>query len=160
MENMLAELKITSEQHWMSAARKIGLDDNFIALMQRERQYTGARREWEQYQNWKKTRNKGRAELEYKYGYDTKHAYHLVRLIRMCREVLTTGKVIVKRPDREELLAIRNGAWTYEQLMEFAEREEKELDALYLTSTALPKSPDREKLDQLCIELVEESLDE
>jgi predicted nucleotidyltransferase len=155
MAEMLAELKITSEQHWMSAARKIGLSDNFIEIMQRERQYTSAKREWDQYQNWKKTRNKTRSALEEKYGYDTKHAYHLVRLIRMCQEVLTTGKVIVKRPDREELLAIRNGAWTYEQLMEFAEREEVELNLLYNSTNVLPKIPNKEKLDQLCIKLVE-----
>jgi uncharacterized protein len=158
VEEMLAELKITSDQHWASAARKVGLGDNFIELMQKERQYAGAKREWDQYQNWKETRNKARAELEHKYGYDTKHAYHLVRLIRMCREVLTTGKVIVKRPDREELLAIRNGAWTYEQLIEFAESEDKALQELYLTTTVLPKVPDKEKLDKLCIELVETSL--
>lgn len=158
METMLAELKITSEQHWMAAARKIGLDDNFIQLMQKERQYTGAKREFDQYQNWKATRNKTRSSLEEKFGYDTKHAYHLVRLIRMCREVLLTGKVIVKRPDREELLAIRNGAWSYEQLIEFADREEKELNAIYATCNLLPKVPDMEKVDELCIRLVERRL--
>ena len=158
MAEMLAELKITADQHWMSAARKIGLSDNFIEIMQHERQYTSAKREFDQYQNWKKTRNPARAALEEKYGYDTKHAYHLVRLIRMCREVLMTGKVIVKRPDREELLAIRNGACTYEQLMNFAEREELELNMLYNTSNVLPKTPDKEKLDQLCIKLVEKAL--
>lgn len=156
MATMLAELKITMDQHWMAAARKIGLSDNFIEIMQRERQYTSAKREWDQYQNWKATRNKARSELEEKYGYDTKHAYHLVRLIRMCREVLTTGKVIVKRPDREELLAIRNGAWTYEQLLEFADNEDKALNELYKTTTVLPKEPNRAKLDALCIELVEQ----
>lgn len=158
MTEMLAELKITADQHWMAAARKIGLSDNFIEIMQRERQYTGAKREWDQYQNWKKTRNPARAALEEKYGYDTKHGYHLVRLLRMCRETMNTGKVIVKRSDREELLSIRNGAWTYDQLIEFAEREDKSLTELYQTSTALPKTPNEEKLDELCIELVEQSL--
>lgn len=158
MSEMLAELKITTEQHWMSAARKIGLSDNFIEIMQKERQYTSAKREWDQYQNWKETRNSARAALEEKFGYDTKHAYHLVRLIRMCREVLTTGKVIVKRPDREELLAIRNGAWTYDQLIDFATIEEKELNLLYNSTNVLPKIPDKKKLDQLCIKLVEKSL--
>lgn len=158
VSEMLAELKITSDQHWEAAARKIGLSDNLILVMQREREYAGAKREWDQYQNWKKTRNPARAALEEKYGYDTKHAYHLVRLIRMCREILTTGKVLVKRPDREELLTIRNGAWSYDQLIEFADREEKELNELYTTTTILPKMPDREKLDALCIRLVERSL--
>lgn len=158
MSEMLAELKITADDHWMSAARKVGLSDNFIQIMQRERAYTSLKREWDQYQNWRKTRNPARALLEEKFGYDTKHAYHLVRLIRMCREILTTGKVIVKRPDREELLSIRNGAWSYERLIEFAESEEKSLNELYNQSTALPKLPDRDKLDRLCIELIETSL--
>jgi hypothetical protein len=158
MSDMLSELKITADQHWQAASRKIGLSDNFIEVMKLERQYAGAKREWDQYQEWKSNRNKARSALEEKYGYDTKHAYHLVRLIRMCREILTTGKVLVKRPDREELLTIRNGAWSYEQLIEFAEREEKEINELYLTSTALPKIPDKEKLDELCIRLVEQSL--
>lgn len=158
MSDMLGELKITAEEHWMAAARKIGLADNFIEIMQKERQYTNLKKEWSQYQNWRETRNEKRAELEAKYGYDTKHAYHLVRLIRMCREILTTGKVIVKRPDREELLSIRNGAWTYDQLIEFAETEEKELNALYNSTNILPKTANKENLEKLLIKLVEKSL--
>jgi predicted nucleotidyltransferase len=158
MSSMLAELKITADEQWQGAARKIGLSDNFILLMAKEREYISKKREWDQYLNWKKTRNPARAQLEEKYGYDTKHAYHLVRLIRMCREVLTTGKVLVKRPDREELLTIRNGAWSYDQLIEFAETEDIALNELYLTSKVLPKQPDREMLDKLCIKLIEKSL--
>jgi uncharacterized protein len=158
MASMLAEMKITSDDQFGAAARKVGLTDNFIHIMQQERQYASAKREWDQYQNWKKNRNVTRSALEEKYGYDTKHAYHLVRLIRMCREVLLTGKVQVKRPDKDELLAIRNGAWTYDQLIEFAEREELELNELYNTSQTLPKVPNKEKLDKLCIEMIEESL--
>lgn len=158
MSSMLSELKITAETHFEAAARKIGISDNFIEIMQKERQYTAAKREWDQYQNWKKTRNPARSALEEKYGYDTKHAYHLVRLIRMCREVLTTGKVIVKRPDREELLAIRNGAWSYEKLIDFAETEEQDLKLVYDSCTVLPNKPDKKKLDALCIKLTEKSL--
>jgi uncharacterized protein len=158
METMLSELKITAEQHWLGAARKIGLDDNFIELMKRERQYTSARREYDQYQNWKQNRNKTRALMEEKFGYDGKFALHLCRLLKMGKEILSTGKVIVKRPDREELLSIRNGAWSFEQLIDFAENAEKELNTLYDTCHILPKAPDKEKLDNLCIELVERSL--
>lgn len=158
MSDMLAELKITTDDQWMAMARKIGLSDNFIQIIQKEREYTSKKREWDQYMNWKATRNVARASLEEQFGYDTKHAYHLVRLIRMCREVLETGKVIVKRPDREELLAIRNGAWTYDKLIEFAESEEKSLNDLYNTSATLPKTPDKKKIDSLCIKLIEKSL--
>lgn len=89
---------------------------------------------------------------------NSKHASHLVRLLRCAREILTTGEVNVRRPDAEELLAIRNGAWTYDQVVEFAEREEQALQEAYKTCAILPKTPDQEKLDQLCIRLVERSL--
>src|SRR6478736_4334230 len=56
-----------------------------------------------------------------KFGYCTKNAMHLVRLLRMCREILETGQVRVKRADAAELLAIRNGAWTLEELVKYAE---------------------------------------
>jgi len=69
------------------------------------------------YWTWKNNRNEARAELEYDHGYDTKHAMHLVRLMRMGKEALTEGKITVKRPDAEELLYIRSGGWTYDELL-------------------------------------------
>jgi hypothetical protein len=153
----LAEIKVSSENLWVSAARNLGYDENFIRLLDQERRYLSRQRDWESYQNWKKTRNPKRAELEAKFGMDTKHAMHLVRLMRMCREILETGKVVVKRPDRDELLAIRNGAWSYEQLLEWSAAQEAQMEALYKDST-LPHGPDRKALDQLCVELVEAAL--
>jgi hypothetical protein len=65
--------------------------------------------------------------------------------------------VIVKRPDREELLAIRVGAWSYEQLMEWSAHEEQALDAVAARSP-LPAAPDLARLDALCIAMVEEAM--
>jgi predicted nucleotidyltransferase len=81
---------------------------------------------------------------------NTKHAMHLVRLLRMCREILDGRGVIVKRPDREELLSIRFGKWSYDQLIEWADREDAGLSELYEKST-LPHAPPVEKLNQLCV---------
>ena len=158
ISNMLAGLKITADDQWMAAARTVGLSDNFIQNMQREGMYANLKRQWDQYQIWKKNRNPARAALEEKYMYDTKFGYHLVRLTRMCKEILTTGKVLVKRPDREELIAIRNGLWSYDQLLEFVEEANKELDIIYDTCNVLPNIPDRNKLDNLCVQLIEKSL--
>lgn len=154
---ILSELKVYSEDKWNAAARKIGCDDNFIYLMGKEREYKSKRREWDQYHNWKKTRNPKRAELEFKFGYDCKHGNHLIRLLRTCKEILETGKVNVRRPDADELLAIRNGAWSYEKLMEEANKLEEECKVLYTTSK-LPKSPNVNKLDTLCMEIIDEAL--
>ena len=143
------------EKVWMAASRAVGYDTNFIELLDMERRYTAKHREWTNYQTWLSTRNPARAELEAKWGYDTKHAMHLVRLTRMCREILTEGVVRVRRPDAEELLEIRHGAWTYEALVEYSDQQDAELNELYKTST-LPKQPDRKALDKLCIELIQE----
>lgn len=157
MAEILAEAGVTEESRYAAAARVIGYSENFIRLLDLERQYKAAKTEWENYQRWLATRNPARAELEKQYGYDTKHAMHLVRLMHMAREILEHGKVIVKRPDREELLAIRGGAWSYDRLIEWAEGQDAALDDIY-KSSPLPHAPDRAALDRLCISLVEEAL--
>jgi hypothetical protein len=155
----LAEITLWGEDEvgdktWRAASRAVGYDANFIELLDMERRYTTKLREWQNYQKWLRERNPARAELEAKYGMDTKHASHLVRITRMCRELLTEGVVRVRRPDAAELLAIRNGAWTYEELLEYSERQDAELNELVKTST-LPKQPNRKALDQLCIDLIQ-----
>lgn len=55
---------------WLAAARTVGLDDNLILAMQREREYEAAARHWKQYLTWKTQRNEARAVLEAKFGYD------------------------------------------------------------------------------------------
>lgn len=155
--NVLAEMEITSSTEWMCAARTLGYSENFIQLLQKEKEFEGRKADWGHYQQWLNNRNEKRAELERKYLYDTKHGAHLVRLLRMGREILTQGKVIVRRPDAAELLEIRNGKWTYEQLIEHAEMIEKEIEAAYFTSPVQVR-PNRNKLDELCQSIIERSL--
>jgi len=150
------EHKITPDM--MGAFNKLEAEGvvapNVMELVQQEKRYQTALHQWNQFENWKATRNEARAALEAKYGYDTKHGGHVVRLLRMCREILEGKGVHVKRPDAEELLAIRRGAWSYDQLLEWATREDEEMQALYETST-LRHAPDVERLNALCIEVQE-----
>jgi hypothetical protein len=145
------------DRTWESAARGLGFNSDFLEVVTKERSYRTASKEWQNYQTWKKTRNPARAKMEAEFGMDLKHALHLVRLLKMTREILTTGQVIVKRPDAEELLAIRRGEWSYDQLIEWAEKQEEELETLASKSN-LRKKPDMVAIDQLCLELVEEAL--
>ena len=141
-----------------AAGKRLGYDTNFLAFLDSERKYRSALRNYQQYQEWKKNRNPIRAEMEAGFGYDLKHASHLVRLLKMSEEIIKEGKVVVYRPDAEELLAIRNGAWTYEKLIEWAENKQKKLDEFYESGKSpLPKVPNYNKIDKLCMELVEES---
>jgi hypothetical protein len=48
---------------------------------------------------------------------DYKHAMHLIRLMRMAHEIVTTRQVNVLRPDASELLDIRHGKWSYNDIM-------------------------------------------
>ena len=105
-------------------------------------EYKRAKEKHQQYWDWKRNRNKARAELEEKFNYDSKHAMHLVRLLRMGVEALRDGEIIVKRPDAEELLAIRNGEWSYEKLIKYAEDMDKQVKEVWYKKTHLPKKPD------------------
>lgn len=154
---VLTEMSLVGDAQWRAAGRTLGYDDNFLELLERERRYKTAQDEWRQFNDWKAKRNPARAALEAKHGFDTKHASHLVRLMRMCREILETGQVWVKRPDHEELRAIRAGAWDYDRLIEWADAQDKLMGEAEKNSP-LPKSPDRDALDRLCVELVEASL--
>jgi len=156
IRNYLAEVSIGSDEKFLAAGRLVGFSENFLELLDKEKRYKKAQDNWKSYQDWKKGRNPARAELEAKHSFDTKHAMHLVRLMRMCREILTEGVVRVKRPDAEELLAIRDGAWSYDQLMEWAETQNREMVELARTST-LRKQADRKALDRLCRELTAEA---
>ena len=86
---------------------------------------------------------------------NSKHAAHLVRLMNMGAEILATGKVNVDRTeiDAELLRDIRNGAWKYEQVEEYAQVMDKKLGELYITST-LQKAPKRNLIGDLCVEIV------
>jgi uncharacterized protein len=122
-----------------------------------ERGYRTAFRHWNQYQEWRRNRNPDRAVLEAKFGYDTKHAMHLLRLLRMGEEILREGKVLVLRPDAEWLLSVRHGALSYEQVMDLAVEHRARLDQMTTTSP-LPDGPDVAAANELLISLQEEFL--
>lgn len=121
-----------------------------------ERKYFEAKRKYDSWLEWKENRNAARFLLEKEHGFDGKHAMHLVRLMKMCEEVLTTGELIVERPDADLLKSIKHGAWTYDYIIRWAEEKDKEMEELYVKST-LQHEPRRKEIDALCIELISEA---
>ncbi len=152
----LVQQKGIPDQSFEQIQKLTGASDAWMEIMRREQAYINSKRQFDAYSQWKSGRNKKRAVLEEKFGYDCKHASHLVRLMRMGKEILETGKVIVFRPDREELKAIRNGAWKYEAIEEYADKMEKEIMAI---KSSLPNEPNRPALDKLCINVIENVLE-
>lgn len=90
-----------------------------------------------------------RPELVDLFGFDTKFAYHMVRLGIQGLELLTTGRITlpIPEPDRTWLLDLRLGKHTKDEALERAYDLEDQL--LVLGETApLPERPDRPAIDQ------------
>lgn len=116
-------------------------------------QYKTDKEKHKQYWDWKNNRNEKRSELEEKFGYDTKHAMHLVRLMRMGLEALSQEQIIVQRPDAKELLEIRNGALTYDELIEYGEHMDDQIRNIWYKKTKLPKYANVNKVAQLIMDV-------
>jgi predicted nucleotidyltransferase len=119
--------------------------------------WKASNKKYKQYLDWKKNRNPSRAKLEAKFSMDTKHAGHLIRLLRMGKEIITEGKVYVRRPDAQELLDIRNGKFKYEELVEYAEELRAEVNAA-VDKSPLPVTPDADKAETLLMSLIQRGL--
>lgn len=142
-----------------ASAKLLGYDDNFMEYLRKEKVYSQKSLQFKQYASWVKNRNPARAEIEARYGYDCKHAMHLVRLLRMGGEILTTGNMQVYRPDREELLEIRNGSWDYAHLVEWGDTRVEELNQIVRDGKAVvPKVPNLKKIAEVTIEIKERFL--
>jgi hypothetical protein len=137
----------------------LSLPDEWVAvgskdLVAQEKRYASALQAWTSYKKWERERNPARRELERKYGYDVKHSMHLVRLCRMAEEIIRDQKVLVKRPDAEELRGILRGEWKYEDIEAVADGLDVRLNALCKASI-LRDSPDRKRIAALYKQICE-----
>lgn len=135
------------------ATLALHLPADVVVTLNAEKRYRAAMKHWESYQTWKAERNPARAELERKYGYDTKHAMHLVRLMRMAVEILERGELFVRRPDARELNGIRDGAWTFDALLAQTESLRLQMEDAARRST-LPADVDKPFVDALACEMM------
>lgn len=148
----VSERELESARH-STAAHGLGLSAGVVDMLDAEKRYRNAVRHFQAYEEWKKQRNPRRAELEAKHGYDTKHAMHLVRLMRTGLELLETGELRVRRLDADELVAIRNGKLGYEELVAEAERLAERMRAAAERST-LPADVDYAGLDAVLYDML------
>jgi predicted nucleotidyltransferase len=134
----------------------VNCSEEFLQKLQKSQQYQRAIREYKNYQSWKKNRNPERAKMEAKVGYDCKFAMQAIRLLKTGIEILKTQNLIVDRReagDAEELLAIKKGQHSYDEVMQIAKQLYQQLDEAEAVST-LPKSVDESIVNQLCMDLV------
>lgn len=98
-----------------------------------------------------------RRRLVEQFGYDTKNAAHLIRLLRMGVEYLKSGHLTVNREniDADELLAIKRGEWDVVDIEAEAQKWENELNKAFADSR-LPEKPDFDTANMLCVRLIDE----
>lgn len=125
---------------------------------QRKQDYKAALREWTQYKTWRENRNPARADLEEKYGYDTKHAAHLVRLLCQARMILVHPDEFSPRLRGHDLMQVQDvlrGAWQYEELVGWARATEEMIKRL-ADKSPLPKKPPFKKVEAMVMEMLRE----
>ena len=83
-----------------------------------------------------------------KFGYDTKNAQHLIRLLRQGIDALKTGEIVVERPDANELKQIKLGEWSIEKVKREA-NDLFEVMKIALKESHLPERPDIGAIDTL-----------
>jgi uncharacterized protein len=88
-----------------------------------------------------------------KYGYDTKYAYHIWRLLDEAYQALAEGDINLQRC-REECKAIRRGEWTEDYLRQRFEEMLPILEEAYAKSK-LPERPSEDKIKALLLNCLE-----
>ena len=86
------------------------------------------------------------ADLIARYGYDTKNAMHLIRLLLMAKTALQDGRIDVYRSDREFLLSIRQGHYSAATIQDMAEALDADCQILRIRSV-LPPVPDTSAIE-------------
>ena len=117
-------------------------------------EYSRKLKDFHEYRQWELARNPDRyhSTLEHGGGYDAKNMMHTFRLLRMAKEIAQLGKPRICRPDREELLAIKSGQFTYNELLSKSNLELQEIDEAFANSS-LPDQPDADQIERWAIEI-------
>lgn len=110
-----------------------------------------------EYWDWVAQRNEERyrTNVEHGRGYDSKNLMHTLRLLDMAGEIATEGVLRIRRPNREFLLRVRNGEFSYDELVTRAEQQLVAVQAAFATA-ALPAEPDRQLATRLLAAIREE----
>lgn len=94
-----------------------------------------------------------RKQLVLEHGYDAKNAAHCIRLLRMCKEFLATGEMVVYRPDAAELLEIKRGKWTLGAIKSHAQELFADIKVAR-DASPLPDEPDKVAAEALLVKML------
>lgn len=79
---------------------------------------------------------------------------HTIRLLQSCEQIFKTNSLNIRVENRDELLDIKAGNWSYEAVMQKAEDLIQSIEH-YHSISRLPDMPDLEKMTKILIEIRE-----
>lgn len=117
-------------------------------------EYSKHCKDFNSYQEWLEKRNETRwIDVQaHNQKIDGKNMMHCRRLLEMAREIAEGKGIIVKRPNRQELLDIRQGKVDLQTLIDRAESDINEIDRIFQGS-GLPDKVDPELVNDILIEI-------
>ena len=132
------------------------LKPEYADMARREMAYRDEKRDWDNYKKWKETRNPARRGSEEMYGYDTKFAMHVFRLMEEGRQLLLNHEVEFPLHNAEFLLGVRRGSMSYKEMMEMADSLKEDFER-WNRDSSLPDNPDMWALVDLYMKVLEMS---
>lgn len=86
--------------------------------------YSAYCKKYNSYWHWVENRNENRYQQNVDHGrdYDSKNMMHTFRLLFMALDIAQTGQVKVWRDNREQLLEIKQGKLTYDELLDWSQQ--------------------------------------
>lgn len=111
-------------------------------------------KDYKEYWKWVSERNEDRYNVNQQHGqnYDSKNMMHTIRLLQSCEHIFKTNSLQIRVDNREELLDIKAGNWSYEKVMQKAEDLIDSIEHEHSTSL-LPDSPDLKETEKILIEI-------
>ncbi len=79
---------------------------------------------------------------------------HTIRLLQSCEQIFKTGSLNIRVENRDELLDIKAGNWSYDEVMQKAETLIQSIEH-YHSISKLPDFPDLGKTTKILVEIRE-----
>jgi hypothetical protein len=113
-------------------------------------------KDYREYWKWVSERNEDRYNVNQNHGqnYDSKNMMHTIRLLQSCEQIFKTKSLNIRVENRDELLDIKAGNWSYDDVMKKAEGLIQSIEYYHSIST-LPEFPDLKKTTKILVEIRE-----
>ena len=140
----------------VASVPKEDADCRIGVLIFNKQAFESAKRQHQEYWNWRRHRNESRwvQQERGQLDYDAKNMMHLTRLLFSGENIVKNGAPIIRFEGEKlkTLLSIRRGEWTFDEIMAHAEKIQSSIES---GKGRLPPDCDRGKVDELIAAVME-----